>query len=160
MTNEPDWLPELVLLQDYHGKWNDYCDALYEFFLDDFVRTKPQYLGKRFALKKHPEYDGKAATFWHLVSEGNVEEDRTPEMRRCERIRWPRPIIEGNVPADVKTWRNERNGKTRILIALADFSYVVILDDRGGYVLLWTAYPVEREHQRRKLAKEYGDYAS
>lgn len=36
--------------------------------------------------------DGKEATFWHMIQEGRIEEDRTPDIRRCERIRWPKPI--------------------------------------------------------------------
>jgi hypothetical protein len=51
-------------------------------------------------------------------------------------------------------WRSERQGDQRIVIALADFSYVVVLADRREYVLLWTAYCVEHEHRRAKLRKE------
>jgi len=52
-------------------------------------------------------------------------------------------------------WRKERKGAGRMLIALLDFSYVVVLADRGEYILLWTAYCVEQEHRRRKLRIEY-----
>jgi hypothetical protein len=31
---------------------------------------------------------------------------------------------------------------------------VVVLADRGEYVILWTAYCVEQEHRRAKLLKE------
>jgi len=41
------------------------------------------------------------------------------------------------------------------VLALEDFSYVVILADRGEYVLLWTAYPVEYSSQKRKFEKEH-----
>jgi type I restriction enzyme M protein len=41
------------------------------------------------------------------------------------------------------------------MVALSDFSYVVVLTDRREYVLPWTAYLVEEEHQREKLVKEY-----
>ena len=155
MTNELEWLPPLVLFQDYASDWKVYCDALYEFFQKDFIQSKPRHSGKRFALKRHPEYDGKAATFWHLISEGDSEEERTPEMRRCERIRWPRSIIESQKATGIRTWNNSRHGKLRIVIALADFSYVVIIEDRKDFVLLWTAFPVTRDHQRKKFAKEY-----
>lgn len=51
---------------------------------------------------------------------------------------------------------SERPGdKGRIVIALADFTYIVVLADRGKYVILWTAYCVEQEHRRGKLRKEY-----
>jgi hypothetical protein len=34
----------------------------------------------------------------------------------------------------------------------------VILAERGEAVLLWTAFPVEFGHQRRKYAAEYNRY--
>ena len=55
-------------------------------------------------------------------------------------------------------WMNERRGEGRYLIALPDFSYLVVVADRGDYVLPWTQYPVERMHQRKKYQKEYMAY--
>jgi hypothetical protein len=48
----------------------------------------------------------------------------------------------------------------RIVIALEDFSYIVVLADRGKYLLLWTAYCVEQEHRRAKLRREYERYSA
>ena len=45
-----------------------------------------------------------------LVQEGKVEDDRTPDLRRCERIRWPRPIIEHESEDSILVWENERRG--------------------------------------------------
>ena len=56
---------------------------------------------------------------------------------------------------DVLCWEQRRGRDTRIILALPDFSYVVILADRGEFVLPWTAYCVERPHQRAKLKKEF-----
>jgi len=109
-------------------------------------------------MKRYPMALGKEATFWHLIQEGPVEEDRVPDLRRCERIRWPRPMIEGLQSGQVRVWKNFRGGNERIVIAVSDFSYVVILDEREDFVLLWTAYFVERGHQRRKLAKEFAEW--
>ncbi len=55
---------------------------------------------------------------------------------------------------------NKRGSDERILIALPDFSYLVVLADRGDFVLLWTAYPVEHDHQKRKLWKECNAWIS
>jgi len=41
---------------------------------------------------------------------------------------------------------------------LPDFSYIVVLATRSTYVLLWTAYTVERTHRREKLRREYQAY--
>ena len=154
-----DWLPPLVLLEDHDGDWELYEEALYEHFCNDFVRSRPEFLGKRVGLKRHPLEKGKEATFWHLISEGAVENERIPDMRRCERIRWPRPIIHGCRSTGVKVWRQQRNGETRIAIALSDFTYVVILAERSGengsYHLPWTAFCVERERQRLKFQREW-----
>jgi hypothetical protein len=157
MTDATSWLPELITLADAGGDWNLYREAIYAIFCRDFLETKPIYPGKRFAMKRHPMALGKEATFWHLIQEGPVEEHRVPDFRRCERIRWPRPMIEGLQSGQVRVWKNIRGQSQRVVIAVSDFSYVVILDERDDFVLLWTAYFVERQHQRDKLAREFAE---
>jgi hypothetical protein len=112
-------------------------------------------------LKRHPELDGKSATFWHFVTEGSIEADRIPVRERLERIAWPKAILveAGNDPSRVLVWANERCRSTHVkstrwIVALYDFSYVVVLDEREDYVLPWTAYPVAEDHRRRKLRRE------
>ncbi len=109
-------------------------------------------------MKRYPLKHNKEATFWHIITKGNSESERTPDLRRCERIRWPRAIIDAASTESVKLWKNKRRNEERIILALSDFSYIVVLADRGDYILLWTAYCVEHEHQRRKLEKEYCAY--
>ena len=70
MAVRPDWLPALVLIDDYGGVWGEYVKVLYAFFEDDFVRDRPMFKGNPLALKRHPLIKGKEATFWHLISEG------------------------------------------------------------------------------------------
>jgi len=154
----PDWLPGLVLLADFGGNWARYEAALYIYFRQDFVDDAPLFEGKRLALKRHPMSEGKEATFWHIISEGDKEEARLPDLRRCERIRWPRPIIEHTAEPIVKVWENERKGERRICLWLEQQEYLVILARRKQYVLFWTAYPVPQPHQQRKLQKEYEVY--
>jgi len=159
------WLPSLVLFTDAGGDWKPYLERLYAHFVADFEQTKPVWPGKRMGLKRLPEHDGKSATFWHFISEGPEEAERYPDFRRCERIRWPRPIIDAyreiqpNPLNDrIVWWKNKRGREQRYLLALPNFSYVLVMADRGSFVLPWTAYPVEREHQRRKLVQEYHEY--
>lgn len=158
MTERPDWLPPLVLLNDHGGDWNAYLETIYGWFRQDFVDSKPVFQGRRLGLKRHPLSQGKEATFWHMTSEGTTEEDRTPDFRRCERIRWPRPVIEHDTDPRVKVWRNQRGREERVCLWFEQESYLVILADRGDYILPWTAYLVERPHQQNKLLKEYEDY--
>jgi hypothetical protein len=160
-----DWLPELLRLEDSSGNWKDYVERLHRQFLTDFVASKPDWHGKRVGLKNHPEYDGKSATFWHMISEGSVEADRTPDMRRCERIAWPRPMMDefddaapGTTGCQALWWTELRGTETRYHLAPDDFSYVVVVADRGAFVLPWTAYYVEHAHRREKLRKKWRDH--
>lgn len=155
-----DSLPALVLLEDHGHNRTRYLDTIYNIFHRDFVISRPNYEDKRFALRRHPMIDGKEATFWHIISEGKIEAERIPDLRRCERIGWPRPIIEAAESESLRCWKNKRNGEERIIIALEDFSYVVVLADRGEYILLWIAYCVEQEHRRNKLRKEFEAFSA
>lgn len=155
-----EWLPALVELSESGGDWERYVELLYQLFRADFIDSVPRYPGKRWAMKRHPEHREKEAAFWHIISEGTDEAERLPDLRRCERIRWPRAIIDRCRTGHVLAWTQQRGSDQRIVLALPDFSYVVILADRGEYVLLWTAFPVEREHQRRKLEREYRNWLS
>lgn len=155
---KPSWLPELVLFEKYSGDWQKYLEAIYAFFKADFLDSRPTYNGKRVGLKRHPLSQGKEATFWHLISEGSVEVDRLPDMRRCERIRWPRPIIENSGEKVLKVWKNVRNGETRICLWLEREEYLLVLAERKDHVLPWTAYMVDRAHTKQKLQREFEEY--
>jgi len=151
----PDWLPPLIELSDYAGDWQKYLHALYSAFAADFIEQTPSFRGAPVRLKRHPIVLGKEATFWHLISEGKTEDERLPDLRRCERIRWPRQIIENAVDPAVKSWENLRKGEKRICLWLEIEDYLVVLAVRRGFFLLWTAYLVTSEHQKRKLRTEY-----
>ena len=155
MTDQNHWLPPLVLLEDYGGEWNRYVEKVYEYFKQDFVDHKPVFRGRRLGLKRHPLSQGKEATFWHMTSEGNDEANRTPDLRRCERIRWPRPIIELADVKGLKVWASIRNNEHRIHLWIESEDYLVVLADRGDYLLPWTAFLITRDHTRRKLQKDY-----
>lgn len=155
---EVSWLPPLVLFESYHGHWDTYLEAVYAYFKKDFVDSAPCFRGTRLALKKHPLSQGKEATFWHLISEGADEENRLPVIERCERIRWPKPMIEHAEEAFIKVWENKRKGDLRICLWLEHREHLVILAKRKGYFLLWTAYPVTENHRKAKLRREYEAY--
>ncbi|MBE0483359.1 MAG: hypothetical protein IBX52_07640 [Bacterioplanes sp.] len=157
MENSVNWLPELEFFASYDGDWEKYLHALYAIFHADFVASKPSYQGVRLGLKRHPMIQGKEATFWHIISTGDNEEDRVPDFRRCERIRWPKPLIE-NVPNDdIKVWTERRNSEDRIHLWLESEGYLLVLNKRRDY-LLWTAFYVEKQHQRDKYKKRWERY--
>ncbi len=153
-----DWLPELITLNDFGGDWNAYIEAIYEIFKSDFIDNPPVYEGTRLGLKRHPISNGKEATFWHMTSTGANEDSRVPDLRRCERMRWPKPVIEIQDTA-ILTWVSEKKGDSRIHLWLEQEDYLVVLAERRGYLLPWTAYLVERDHTKRKLRKEFERYS-
>ena len=50
-----NWLPPLLLMEDYGGNWEHYFSAVYAVFAADFVDSKPMFQGRRLGLKRHPE---------------------------------------------------------------------------------------------------------
>lgn len=152
MADPCSWLPALVL---FNGDWNEYVEIIYGHFRTDFIEHAPKLRGKPCWIHRKPLSEGKEPTFWHITSEGEVEAERTPDLRRCERIRWPRPLIEGVPHSRINFWRVRRRKKWRLNIAPIDFSYLVSVAELKQSVLLVTAFWVEMEHQRNKLRAEW-----
>lgn len=109
-------------------------------------------------MKKYPTVAGKEYTFYHFTHNGDIENEREPDLRRMERIGYPKPIIDWSEHEDLKVWRNKRGSKERILLFHEKERYLVVLEDRGTFILPWTAYIVNENHQVRKLMKEYEAY--
>ncbi len=151
-------LPELIYLEDYGGDFASYMQAVYSIFRNDFVTSKPFFQGKKLALKKYPIVDDKEYTFYHFTHSGKVESERTPDIRRMERISYPKFLIENSTSEVLKVWKNKRHGKNRILIYHEEEEYLVVLDDRKDYILPWTAFLITYPNQRRKYLKEYEAY--
>lgn len=151
-------LPDLMELNDFGGDFHKFLEAAYEAFKADFITKKPSFRGQRLGLKKYPiEYD-KEATFWHMTSDGPIETDREPNLRRFERIKWPAPMINRSEHPYLKVWENCRGNKNNILIFHEDESYLVVLRKGNGYLLPWTAYLIEEPSRKNKLIKEYETY--
>lgn len=157
MSTPPAWLPDLIEFTDYGGNWDDYVDAIYTAFHDDFHRSQITFDGIRLSAKRHPEIDGKSATFWHITSSGRTEEERLPDLERCKRVLWPRAIIENSTDASILRWPSSKY-RNRTVLWLKEHDYMVIIEHRSGYCMLWTAFCVEREHTRQKYQKEYDAY--
>lgn len=165
----PEWLPDLVCIDDHGGDWDLYCAFLYVCFIRDFIETTPGFFrSMEFRLKREPYRLGREATFWHIISKEkqndvpeenwHSEDEREENLPRCERICWPRPIIDEHHDRNLLVWEQMRHGERRWAVALHDFQYVVIIAEREGYYLLWTAFPPIQPHWRRKLRREYERY--
>ncbi|MCT7584265.1 hypothetical protein N5U55_09095 [Aliarcobacter butzleri] len=147
---------DLVLKKDSETV-QEYIRRVYEVFKNDFIDNKPNFC-KKVGLKRHPLRNDREATFWHFTTEGEIEDEREIDISRCERIKYPKNIIENFNDESVKCWKNERKGNTNILLYFEAENYLVVLSDRGEYVLPWTAYIVNYKNQREKLLKEYEKY--
>ena len=154
-------LPEIILLATFNGVFQEYFEGVYKIFKKDFVDDKPLFGKKPLKLKSHPFIDGKEYTFYHFTHSGDIEKERLPDLRRMERMGWAKPIIEECYNWKLKVWPQRRNGKDRLCIWLEikdDLDYIVILDVRANYILPWTAFVLEFEHQKRKKQNEYALY--
>lgn len=149
------WLPPLITVEQYAHDWQRYVDGLYRHFEADFVASRPTCGSRKFGLKRLPIFQNREATFWHLLTEGDIETTRTYDEIRCARIKWPRAIIDAVGTHRLMYWQSTRKGNRYIVLGLPDFSYVVVLADRGKELLLWTAYPVETNHRRKSLEREW-----
>lgn len=161
MLEGVDWLPPLVCMADYSDDWTRYLNHVYSYFWQDFIGFRPAYRGKRCTYQRKPETNGLEYTFWHLITEDQPEGDRVPQSNRCERIRWPKPIIEAASEGRLWCWREKRGGdpRPRLHLALSDFSYLVVLSEKAEHLLLITAYFVEQPIRRAKLKKRCDEYS-
>lgn len=152
------WLPPLLTLDSVGGDWDRYLEAVYECFRKDFVTDRAVFRTRLVAVGRYRMTLGKEDTFWHLISEGKDEASRTPDLQRCERIRWPRSFVDNEADPVIRIWENRRNNESRVLLYLEQENFLVVLIDKGNKFILLTAYIVTRSHQREKLLKEFDGY--
>ena len=101
-------LPIIIELSEYGGNYSSYINAVYAIFHKDFIRHKTSFGSHELQMKFNPMYQERAYTFYHMTHEGKVESERTPDLRRCERIGWARPCIENVESWSLKFWRQNR----------------------------------------------------
>lgn len=145
--NAPALLP-------FNGDWTTYETELYAIFLAEIAQGGLIFRGERVSCRRLPETEGKWASFWHLIQEGKVEDDRLPDLRRCERLRWVKYVIENwNGDPDIQWWENTRRSEINVLLWYRE-EYLVILSKRDGYWLLKSAYETSQPHRIRTLKTE------
>lgn len=150
-----NWLPDIIKFEDFKD-WQDYEDHLYQVYLDDLYKNSPNFLGLPVRTKYHPPFKKKAFSFWHITHEGPNEDERTPNFRRCERLCWIKPIIEHH--SEIKMWvRSDK--RNRYYLWCSEEQYLIVLQPKGNYFLLITAFYVDYESQVEKYDKEYEQYS-
>ncbi|MFQ5753847.1 MAG: hypothetical protein ACE5HI_17815 [bacterium] len=144
-------LPDLFL---FPGDWEAYVEDVYQIFLDEIAHANLKFRGLKISCQYRPPTQGKHFGFWHVISEGKEENERVPDLRRCERIRWIAFLIENAEESDaISWWENERRGNTHVVIWHEEENFVVILSKRKNYYLLKTAYCAE-PHRRKGFIRE------
>jgi hypothetical protein len=164
-------LPKIIYLQDYNGDFQQYFKAIYDIFEADFINYKPKFGSHQIGHKRKPIQECMYGlprmpyTLYHITHadfEKKGEKDRSPDLRRCERVPWARYTIEYTVKNNLSFWEQERNGKkNRICIMLDvqnDYDYFIILEVRENYILLWTTFVAQLSHEKRKKMDEYNNW--
>ncbi len=159
-----DWLPDLIVFSGKGFEIGEYFDFLYDYFKKDFIDEEPILKAKRVKIRSMPPSEGKEGMFWYLTHDhphGYTRDERwIPNLRRCERIRWIRALIEALEygAEEVVYWYKQFGREQRLHIALEDFSYFVVLTERESYFVLWTAFPADRRTTVDRKRREYGEY--
>ena len=167
--NKCKWLPEIIECKDF-SKWNEYLDELYKIFQKDFIEDRIMFEGKCVNYRKAP-MDGKYEhTFIHLTHKDEFHKsddpnDRIPDPRRAERIRWHKAIIE-HFPCK-ETCENcekilyfeEYNKKNiKAYFLFKDVKFIIKKKKREKYNLLITGYYIEYDNAMRKYIEKYEKY--
>ncbi len=146
--------PVLLPFSDFGGDWAAYERALVDIFRQTLANAGLQFRRQNVSCRRMPETDGQWFAYWHLIQEGRIEDDRTPDLRRCERLPWVRWVIEnGETHTDIDVWANRHRGERNVLLWFRE-EYLVVLAQRNGYFLLKTAYCTEQSGRVRQLRKQ------
>lgn len=147
-------IPALLQFAAFDGDWIAYETELNRIFVAEIARGNLTFRGNKVNCRRLPETAGRWASFWHLVQEGKVEDDRTPDLRRCERIRWVSWAIKNaDSDKDIDVWENTRGTETNVLLWVRE-EYLVVLGARQDYWLLRTAYCTEKSGRIAQLKRE------
>ena len=153
-------MPSKLEAKLFRGDMNAYIEALYKVFRRDFIDNEITYDGKRVDIIHQTYYNDKERTFWHLISEGKEDVNRKPISFRAETLPWAKALIKDNQDCDrIKKWvkYHDKTKRNRHYIWCIEINYIVILEDRGKYYKLITAYPVS-ENMTPKYMKDYNKH--
>lgn len=168
----PDWLPEQATVNPWTaGTYG----LLYAIFCRDIRDYDLRYDGNAVWIFREME-DGKEKVFWHLTSRNAkrqkiprrkqrfyprgqqyIEAERLPDLRRCERLPWIRPLIENPSKAAVLAWDYEEGDQTtKTYVWLKDRDFVVIMKKYpDGRRRLITSFYVDKASTRKDFERKY-----
>lgn len=170
----PDWLPEIATVNPWT---EDTYEMLYEIFCRDIRGHNLRYIGNDVWIFPEME-DGKEKIFWHLTTrdakrkkiprrkrrfypEGqtDIETERLPDLRRCERLPWVKSLIEHPSEPEVLAWDYEEGDRTvKTYIWIKDQDFVVIMKKYpNGKRRLITSFYVNRSFKRKDFEDKHAN---
>jgi hypothetical protein len=156
----PSWIGPLIELSEFKGDVKAYFVRLYKVFTADFITSPAVFNGKPIIFDNRIGDQKMVECFWHITSTTDPASGRLPDMRRCERIGWIKPIIYHDTDPAVIKWESIRKGKVRTLLLLNDGDFLVVLVNRPRNYFLTTAYPINHPSQKKKLIKAHDAYVN
>jgi hypothetical protein len=150
-------LPDIY---EFHGDWTSYVEELYEIYLSEIVNnTSLTFHALPIKTRFKPLTNNKGFGFWHIISDGEEEDEREIDFRRCESLPWVSYCISNAAqpPAPIHWWKNKRGSNIHIVILSEETGFVVVLAQRSDYYLLKTAY-FPRGRRLETLKKERDKY--
>jgi hypothetical protein len=170
----PEWLPEIATVNPWT---NITYEMLYEVFCRDLRDNNLKYIGCDVWIFPEME-DGKEIIFWHLTTRENksktvpfrkrrfypegqsaTEAERLPDLRRCERLPWVKPLIEHPSAPEVSAWdyeEGDRTIKTYVWIKESDF-VVIMKKYPDGKRRLITSFYVDNTYTREDFRRKYAN---
>lgn len=152
----------------FDGNWLKYQNSLTNYFYKNLYNMKVTYNNLKVSLKRDPVYQDVPGSFYHLTCKGikknSEEEEREPDLRRCERLHWIKPLLENNhsinnCPCNcVRVYEKYHNGDNTINFLFEEGRYLVVLGKRNGYYLLKTAFYIEYDNRLKREIKAYENY--
>lgn len=151
--------PDLQIFSGNTDEWGDYQNGLYQIFHKTLITDKPTFQGLSVTTRFLPSTNGKHFTFWHLISEGEIEEERTPDLRRCERVSWIGWLIKNCNHPNIFFWESGTGKRRATIIWCEKLDFAIILSKRSNSYLLKTAYSGLSQHKIKTWKKEYLEYS-
>lgn len=170
----PDWLPKMASV----NPWTESTyEMLYDIFCRDIRDSNLIYDGHDVWIFRDME-EGKEKIFWHLTSRKTkaekisrrkrkffsadqeyIDEERLPDLRRCKRLPWIKPLIEHPADPEVLAWDYEEGDhviKTYIWIRDCDFVVIMKKFPDGKHRLI-TSFYVDSKYKRDDFERKYAN---
>lgn len=153
-------LPPFLEVSQYQGaddgeRWANYIDGLYTIYIRTVAHANLTFRGLPVRCQFRPETNGKHFAFWHMMQEGEIEDDRHIDVERCRRVAWIAwMILNADVNPSILVFLQQRGREKSWVLWLRDHGYAVILWARKDYFLLKTAFIV-KPHGEKQFEKEW-----